>query len=37
MLRIYKTCNSTIKFSKYELCNKLLSDVKLLRVILDIT
>ena len=36
MLKTYKTCNSTIEFSKYELYKKLLNDVKLLRVILDI-
>ena len=33
MLRTYKTCNSTVIFSKYEFNNKLLSGVTLLRVI----
>ena len=37
MLRTYKICNSTVKFSKYELCNKLLDGVILLRVILGVT
>ena len=34
MLRI---CNLMIRFSKYEFYNKLLDDVTLLKVILDIT
>ena len=37
MLRIYKICNSTIKFSKYEFNNKLLSGVSLLSITLDVT
>ena len=32
MLRIYKTCNSMIWFSKYEFYNKLLGGVTLLKV-----
>ena len=32
MLRIYRICNSTIEFSKYEFNNKLLSGVTLFRV-----
>ena len=31
-LRTYRTCNSTVRFSKYEFYNKLLGDVTLLRV-----
>ena len=34
MLRKYKTCNTTIRFSKYEFNNKLLNDVMLLKFIL---
>ena len=37
MLKTYKTYNSTVKFSKYEYNNKLLDDVTLLKVTLDIT
>ena len=37
MLKTYKTCNSTVRFSKYEFYNKLLSGVILLRVISGIT
>ena len=37
MLRTYKTCNSTVRFSKYEFYNKLLGGVILLRVISGIT
>ena len=37
MLRIYRICNSTIEFSKYEFNNKLLSGVILLKVTLGIT
>ena len=37
MLRTYKTCNSTVRFSKYEFYNKLLSGVILLRVTLGVT
>ena len=32
MLKTYKTCNSTVRFPKYEFYNKLLGDVTLLRV-----
>ena len=32
MLGIYRICNSTVGFSKYEFNNKLLSGVTLLRV-----
>jgi len=32
ILRTYRTCNSTIGFSKYEINNKLLGGVILLRV-----
>ena len=32
MLRTYRTCNSTVKFSKYEFYNKLLDGVTLLKV-----
>ena len=37
MLRTYRTCNSTVRFTKYELNNKLLDDVTLLRVTLNVT
>ena len=37
MLRIYRTCNSMVGFSKYEFNNKLLGCVTLLRVTLSIT
>ena len=37
MLKIYRTCNSTVEFSKYEFNNKLLSSVILFRVILNVT
>ena len=32
MLRTYRTCNSTMGFSKYEFYNKLLGGISLLRV-----
>ena len=32
MLKTYRICNSTVKFSKYEFYNKLLSCVILLRI-----
>ena len=32
MLKTYKTCNSMVRFSKYEFYNKLLSGVTLLKV-----
>ena len=31
MLRIYRTCNSMVRFSKYEFYNKLLDGVTLLK------
>ena len=31
MLRIYRTCNSTVGFSKYEFINKLLDSVTLFK------
>ena len=31
MLRIYRTCNSTVGFSKYEFINKLLDGITLLK------
>ena len=37
ILKTYRICNSMIRFSKYELHNKLLDSVILLRVTLDIT
>ena len=37
MLRTYKTCNSMVGFSKYELNNKLLGDVTLLIITSGIT
>ena len=37
MLRIYITYNSTVKIFKYEFNNKLLGDVILLRITLDVT
>ena len=37
MLKIYKTYNSTVGFSKYEFNNKLLNSVTLLRVTLGVT
>ena len=37
MLRIYRTCNSTVSFSKYEFYNKLLRGVILLKVISSVT
>ena len=37
MLRTYRTCNSTIRFSKYEFYNKKLGGVTLFRVTLGIT
>ena len=32
LLRIYRTCNLTMRFSKYEFYNKLLGDVTLFRL-----
>ena len=37
MLRTYRTCNSTVKFSKYEFYNKLLDGVTLLKLTPDVT
>ena len=37
MLRIYRTCNSTVGFLKYKFYNKLLDGVILLRVTLGVT
>ena len=37
MLRTYKTCNPMVRFSKYELNKKLLSGIKLFRVIPSLT
>ena len=37
MLKTYKTCNSTVKFSKYEFYNKLLCGIILLRVTPGVT
>ena len=37
MLKIYKTYNSTVRFSKYEFYNKLLDGVTFLRVTLGVT
>ena len=37
MLKTYRTCNSTMRFSKYEFCNKLLGGVILFRVIPGVT
>ena len=37
MLRIYRTYNSTVEFSKYEFNNKLLGAVTLLRITSSVT
>ena len=37
MLRTYRTCNSTVEFSKYEFYNKLLSSVTLFIITPDVT
>ena len=37
IVKTHRTCNSTVKFSKYEFNNKLLSGVTLLRVIPGVT
>ena len=37
MLRTYKICNSTVRFSKYEIYNKLLGGIILVRIIPDVT
>ena len=36
-VKTYRTCNSTVEFSKYEFYNKLLDDVTLFRFTLAIT
>ena len=37
MSKTYRTCNATVRFSKYEFNNKLLGGVTLLRVISSVT
>ena len=37
ILRTYRTCNSTVRFSKYEFYKKLLGGITLLEVIPDVT
>ena len=37
MLRTYRTCNSTVRFSKYEFYNKLLGGVILFKVTLCVS
>ena len=37
MLRTYRICNSTVRFSKYEFYNKLLDDITFLRIIPDVS
>ena len=37
ILRTYRTCNSTVRVSKYEFNNKLLGNVTLLKVTLNVT
>ena len=37
LLRIYRPCNSTVGFSKYEFYNKLLGGVTLLRITPGVT
>ena len=37
MFRTYRTCNPTMKFSKYKFINKLLGGVILIRVTSDVT
>ena len=37
LLRAYRTCNSTVGFSKYEFYNKLLDGIILLRVTPSVT
>ena len=36
ILRTYRTCNSTVRFSKYEFNNKLLGGVTFFRVMLSV-
>ena len=37
ILRTYRTCNSTVRFSKYEFYSKLLGSITLLRVTPSVT
>ena len=37
MFRTYRTCDSSMEFSKYKFINKLLDGVTLIRVTLDVT
>ena len=37
MLKIYRTCNPTVGFSKYEFNNKLLGGVTFFRITLSVT
>ena len=37
MLRTYRTCNLTVRFSKYEFYNKLLGGIILLRITPGVT
>ena len=37
MLRTYRTCNSTVGFSKYKFNNKLLGGITLLRITSGVT
>ena len=37
MLRLYRTCNPTVGFSKYEFNNKLLGGITFFRVTLSVT
>ena len=37
ILRTYRTCNSTVGFSKYEFYNKLFGSVTLFKVIQSVT
>ena len=37
ILRTYRTCNSMVRFSKYEFNNKLLGDIILIRVTSGVT
>ena len=37
MLKTYRTCNPTVRFSKYEFNNKLLGDVTFFKVTLGVT
>ena len=37
ILRTYRICNATVKFTKYELNNKLMSNVTLVKIIPNVT